>query len=66
VLAREKVLEKRRWGDFLVHPPALQYNSDLVPAFVRTGKEEDRDTEEDSVAPLEQDPVISYISGQMR
>jgi hypothetical protein len=50
----------------------VQYNPDLVfrflsenvPAFVRTEEEEEDDSE--SVAPLEQDPVLVSVAGQKR
>jgi hypothetical protein len=38
--------------------------SENVPAFVRT--EEDGDKEEESVAHLEQDPVVVAVAGQKR
>jgi hypothetical protein len=42
--------------------------SENVPAFVRTEEkeEEDGDREQESVTPLEQDPIIASVAGQKR
>jgi hypothetical protein len=57
------------WCDITYNPSLVslvyQFLSENVPAFVRTEEDGDRE-EEESLAPLEQDPVIVSVTGQKR